>query len=111
MMHFQLGDPQLEFPCGHSILLPRQSPLGIFQGLESHPTGEWPAIFLCSFCGQFFVCSHEDVVGDSQTTVHRSLSEANGTQSWVNIWNGSGKKAASKGLVATHGFFILTTTH
>jgi len=37
--------------------------------------------------------------------------EANGTESWVNIWNGSGKKAASKGLVATHGFFILTTTH
>jgi hypothetical protein len=29
------------------IPLPRQSPLGIYEGLQYRPIGEWPAVFLC----------------------------------------------------------------
>ena len=39
---------QLECPgCGESIVLPRQSPLGKYAGLEYQRQGIWPPIFLC----------------------------------------------------------------
>ena len=43
--------------CRNPIVLPHQSPLGIFQGFADQPTDEWPATFLCPSCGQVFVCS------------------------------------------------------
>ena len=43
--------------CRKPIVLPHQSPLGIFQGSVNQPTDEWPASFLCPACGQVFVCS------------------------------------------------------
>lgn len=40
-------------PCGHPIVLPRQGPLGIYEGLHYRPTeGVWPVRFLCINCGQ-----------------------------------------------------------
>lgn len=44
------------------ILLPRQSPLGVFLGLESQPSNEWPAEFLCTRCVQPFVCSDREIL-------------------------------------------------
>jgi hypothetical protein len=38
--------------CQRKKFLPLQSPLGIFLSLESPPTGEWPAVFVCTVCGR-----------------------------------------------------------
>src|SRR5437667_7724312 len=46
--------------CNKPSLLPHQSPLGIFEGLESQPTDEWPIIFLCRACGQMSERSEPD---------------------------------------------------
>jgi hypothetical protein len=61
------GDQVLCPSCHKSIVLPHQSPLGIFQGLENQPTGEWPATFLCPVCGQVFSCSDEEIDDAAQT--------------------------------------------
>jgi hypothetical protein len=46
--------------CGTPIVLPRQSPVGMFPGLLSHPTDKpTAATFLCTVCGQLFECSPE----------------------------------------------------
>jgi len=42
--------------CVKFSFLPRRSPLGIFEGLESQPTAEWPALFLCGVCGHKSEC-------------------------------------------------------
>ena len=40
--------------CEDSTLLPRQSPLGTFEGPYGQPTDEWPVTLLCQKCGQVF---------------------------------------------------------
>ena len=60
MMLLQVSRDQVYCPnqeCGKPIVLPHQSPLGIFQGSADQPTDEWPAAFLCPACGQRFSCS------------------------------------------------------
>lgn len=66
------GDQVLCPACRKSIVLPRQSPLGIFQGLESQSTDEWPATFLCPACGQVFSCSFEKIDDAAQMTIPNS---------------------------------------
>src|SRR5438445_11143911 len=64
-MSFQISRDQLCCRnCSRPIVLPRQSPLGKFQGLENQPTDEWPADFLCRFCDKLFSYSDEDVRDD-----------------------------------------------
>lgn len=43
-----------EAPC--NIPLPRQSPLGIYDGLRYQPMGEWPLTLLCLRHGRPYVC-------------------------------------------------------
>ena len=48
--------PVLEFDCplcGESIILPRQSPLGVYGGVACEPSGRWPLKFLCTARGLF----------------------------------------------------------
>ncbi len=40
--------------CRNSTLLPRQSPLGIYEGQRYQPMGAWPIAFLCRPCGQVY---------------------------------------------------------
>ena len=47
--------------CGSSILLPRQSPLGISVGQHYRPTGIWPATFVCIQHERSFVGSVADI--------------------------------------------------
>lgn len=44
------------------IVLPRQSPLGIAEGLDYQPMGIWPVIFVCTQHGNAFLRSAQDVV-------------------------------------------------
>lgn len=46
-------------PC--YIPLPRQSPLGRYDGLDYQPTGEWPTIFLCLRHALAYECSPASV--------------------------------------------------
>lgn len=46
-------------PC--SIPLPRQSQLGIYEGLHYRPTSEWQEIFLCLRDARSFVCSPRNI--------------------------------------------------
>jgi len=48
-----------ESPC--NIPLPRQSPLGIYEGQHYRTTGEWPATFLCLRHGLSFACSPHNI--------------------------------------------------
>jgi len=43
--------------CRKPIVLPHQSPLGMFQSLGEQTEDGWPADFLCPVCGQEFSCS------------------------------------------------------
>ncbi len=57
-MSIQISQERLYCPkphCKGTIVLPRRSPLGNFQGLDDLPKGIWPATFLCPVCGQEFV--------------------------------------------------------
>lgn len=47
--------------CGDTIVLPRQSPLGIFEHPQRRPTDEWPIDYLCSYCGQLFSLPAEEI--------------------------------------------------
>ena len=47
----------VECHCGHYTVLPRQSPLGMYEDLDYRPTVEWPATFLCIGCGRLSVHS------------------------------------------------------
>jgi hypothetical protein len=53
--------------CRRPIALPQESPLGRFQGFDSHYTAEWPADFLCPACGQVFPCTEATM--DDETPV------------------------------------------
>ena len=46
--------PEGQPPC--YIPLPRQSPLGIYEGLLYRPMGEWPLTFLCLPHGRVYEC-------------------------------------------------------
>jgi hypothetical protein len=59
--------------CANPIVLPHQSPLGIFQGLRDQPTDEWPANFLCPLCGHRFVCSVDMIQTSAPVPVPDSL--------------------------------------
>lgn len=72
-MSMQVTGDQVVCPfCRKSIVLPHQSPLGIFRGLEHQPTDEWPADFLCPFCGRVFSCSDEHIDDAAQMTDQNS---------------------------------------
>jgi hypothetical protein len=45
--------------CDWSIPLPRQSPLGTYEGHEYRPSGSWPITFLCVARQQVSECSSE----------------------------------------------------
>ncbi len=47
-------------PKGHTIVLPRQTPLRMFPNQQSPPTEKLKAIFLCTECEVQFSCSPED---------------------------------------------------
>ena len=51
---------QIVCPKGNTIVLPRQSPSRIFQGLPHPPTGTAKATFLCTVCGSQFPCFPQD---------------------------------------------------
>ena|ERR1035437_10023036 len=53
------GVPGEEYLC--HIPLPRQSPLGIFEGQHSLSIGDWPATFLCLRHARSFLCSADSV--------------------------------------------------
>lgn len=55
---FQLLCPRCQYP----IVLPHQSPLGKFQGLDCQPTGDWPVTFLCRGCGRLSEYFGKDVL-------------------------------------------------
>ena len=57
----RLGCPNREGEQKCSIPLPRQSLLGIYEGLKYRPTGEWPETFLCVRHARVFVCSIDSV--------------------------------------------------
>jgi len=40
----------LRCPCGAPIVLPRQSPLGRYEGQHYQPTDAWPVLFVCTHC-------------------------------------------------------------
>ena len=46
--------------CARPIVLPHQSPEGMFPGQQSPATGKPSVAFLCTVCGQLFECSRED---------------------------------------------------
>jgi hypothetical protein len=72
-MNMQISGDQVLCPyCRKAIALPHQSPLGIFQDHESQPTDEWPADFLCPFCGLVFACSFDKIDDAAQTMAHNS---------------------------------------
>lgn len=53
MTNGRIFGPAILCPCCKKpSFLPHRTPLGTFEGLESPPMGEWPAIFLCRACGQ-----------------------------------------------------------
>jgi hypothetical protein len=54
--------------CKRRMILPRQSPLGKFEGLVNQPTAEWPATFLCITCGRLSEYS-DAVVREDQLSV------------------------------------------
>jgi hypothetical protein len=69
----QISGDQVVCPsCQKAIVLPHQSPLGIFQDHENLPTDEWPADFLCPFCGLVFACSDEEIDDTAQMMAHNS---------------------------------------
>lgn len=47
------------------IVLPRQSPLGIAEGLDYQPMGMWPVIFVCTQHGSVFLRYPEEVALES----------------------------------------------
>jgi hypothetical protein len=47
-------------PRGHTTVVPRQTPLEIFQGQPNQPKGTPQATFLCIECGVQFPCTPED---------------------------------------------------
>ena len=52
----------LAYPCGVTIALPPQSPLGIFLPPKCQPSpNKWPANFVCQDCGRLFSHSAQDV--------------------------------------------------
>ena len=59
--------------CRNPIVLPHQSPLGIFQSLENQATDEWPASFLCPVCGLEFSCWNATIDDEIQVTIPASL--------------------------------------
>src|SRR5208282_6844950 len=59
-LEFDLWAFDVECPeCHDSIVLPRQSPLGRFDGQADPSKGAWPAEFLCSSCGHGFFSKRE----------------------------------------------------
>ena len=65
--------------CGVSIVLPRQSPLGIFLGQQCQPTVEWPIKLLCILHGRVCVCSADNF--------HRDVAELPGQdQQMASLW-------------------------
>lgn len=47
--------------CGRQIVLPRQSPLGIYSGLLYQPMAMWPSGVVCPLAGKVFVYSVEEI--------------------------------------------------
>jgi hypothetical protein len=47
--------------CGESIVLPRQSPLGKYEGQQYLTTPMWPITFLCKKHGQSCECSVDKI--------------------------------------------------
>src|ERR1700722_6365933 len=58
--------------CGKPIVLPRQSPLGIFQNLENPSTYSWTIDLLHHLCGRVFSYSEQDVDDPVVTKVQTS---------------------------------------
>jgi len=55
MMEFRMDAAFLQCPyCQETILLPRQSPLGIYVGLEYRATPVWPLALVCIRSEQWF---------------------------------------------------------
>lgn len=57
----------------YTIVLPRQSPLGIFGGSVRQPMGKWPASFLCIYCGHLYEYSPSDVQHPFQGKLDQDL--------------------------------------
>ena len=47
--------------CKVSIILPRRSPLGIYEGQQCQPTSEWPIQLLCILRGRVCKCIGENL--------------------------------------------------
>jgi hypothetical protein len=61
VLEFDLWALTVECPkCRDPIVVPRQSPLGRFDGQADPSTDAWPAKFLCQRCEHGFVCTHPD---------------------------------------------------
>jgi hypothetical protein len=60
-LEFDLWVFTVECPkCRDPIVVPRQSPLGRFDGQADPSTDAWPAKFLCQMCQHGFVCTQPD---------------------------------------------------
>lgn len=57
--------------CDDPTLLPRQSPLGKFEGPYGQPMDVWPATLLCQKCGQVFSYLAEKVGRGRMPVQHR----------------------------------------
>ncbi len=68
-----------KLPCGeieHGFVLPRQSPLGIFDDQQSQPKGTWPIAFLCLPHGLAWQVTPDMIHLDTVQTVPPGLHEA-----------------------------------
>ena len=62
MMTIRMDAYFLECLCGEeTIVLPSQSPLGIYEGLQYRPTGVWPIELVCTRLGRQFERSRQDI--------------------------------------------------
>ena len=51
--------------CSRKTVLPRQSRIGTYEGLQHQPKGKWPLAYLCPGCGQLSAVEHTAVRFDA----------------------------------------------